>query len=470
MLEALSRLFRRGLARVGEEGWATSHDLVTEVVTAGLDAPARARLHASLARALRSDGDPLLLAQHLRAAGDGRAASAAYAEAAQRALDGFADAEAGHLATVGLDAEPSTQVEAQLRETRGQARHHLGDLRGARSDLRSALSAHGPGPAKARILARLAMLSSGADDLVRAAALAELAVVEAGDDGPTRARALEVASVLDMNLERGARSAARASEALALYERLGDANGMARILDARAMATFLDGDVRGGEAALRRAADLFEDSGDLVRVVTPRSTCGHALVFAGRPDQGLVQADAALDLARTLGHPEGQAYSLWHRAEALAALDRSDAAAEAAAEALDIATRIGHRGWTATAWRAVGVAAQERGDLDVALDAYRCSAEASEHLGLFASWAAARTAMVLVLTRSLPEARLLAEQALAAGPPLGHYEARWAQVEVAAASGDPSTAALAAVALDLMDAGGVVQGRERMLALADPRD
>jgi len=232
-------------------------------------------------------------------------------------------------------------------------------------------------------------------------------------------------------------------------------------------AQFLEGDVRGGGAALQRAADLFEDSGDLVRVVTPRSTAGHALVFAGLAEQGLVHVTSALELARTLGHPEGQAYSLWHLAEALAALGRGEEAAAEAAEALAMATRIGHRGWTATAWRAVGLAVQQRGELDEALQAFSNSLDVSEHLGLFACWAAARSAMVLV-ARGAPEVAVpLVERALGEGPPLGDYEARWAQVEVAAALGDDSAPALARDAFARMQAGGVRQGRERLLALAE---
>lgn len=470
VLDSLTRLFRAGLVRLGDQGWAASHDMVTDVVVAGLDVVARSRLHADLARALRPEGDPLVLAHHLREAGDASAAAEAYAAAARLALDTFAHEEAAHLAEAGLGlASPdvvTAPVRARLHEVRGEARQRLGDLRGGREDLRTSLGLHTAGPSRARILAQLAMLASGADDIVRAAQLAELAVVESGDDAAVRARALEVASVLDMNNDRGDRAAERAAEALTLYERLGDAGGRARIVDARAMAQFLDGDVAGGEAALRLAADLFEDSGDLVHVVTPRSTSGHALVLAGSASRGLDQATAALDTARTLGHPEGQAYALWHRSEALTALDRSEEAAADAAEGLAIATRIGHRGWTATAWRAVGLAAQRRGDLDEALRAFRTSLDLSEHLGLFASWAAARSALVLVSAGRPADAVPLVERALGEGPPLGHYEARWAQAEVAAALDEPEASALARRALELMTAGGVRQGRERLEAVA----
>ena len=69
-------------------------------------------------------------------------------------------------------------------------------------------------------------------------------------------------------------------------------------------------------------------------MVTPRSTRGHGLVFADRPADGLAETDAALRLARDLDAPEGQAYALWHRSEALSALGRTDEAEADAREAL----------------------------------------------------------------------------------------------------------------------------------------
>jgi DNA-binding SARP family transcriptional activator/tetratricopeptide (TPR) repeat protein len=467
VLDGLAPLFKAGLVRLGDLGWTTTHDMVNEAVVAELDLAERARLHARLAAALQAEsGDAALIARHLRDAGDTQRAAAAFTVAAQQALDSFADQEAVHLAGAGIDLASAPAEVAGLREIRGQAHVRLGDISGGREDLRAALAAHRSGPGRSRLLSRLAMLSSGAEDLVRAAELAELALVEAGGDAPTRARALEVASVLDMNLERRERASQRAVEALDLYREIGDASGAARILDARAMATFLDGDITAGEKALRQAADLFEDGGDLMRVVTPRSTSGHALVFAGRASDGLERIDSAWELARTLGHPEGQAYALWHRAEALASLGRLDEASATADEALSIATAIGHRGWTATAWRAVGLSAQATGDLDTALHAFRSSLEVSEHLGLFASWAAARLAMVLVEHGELDEALALSERALLEGPPLGHYEARLAHAEVTRALGLPSAGAIARDALTRARSGGMVQGADRLVELS----
>jgi tetratricopeptide (TPR) repeat protein len=232
------------------------------------------------------------------------------------------------------------------------------------------------------------------------------------------------------------------------------------------MATFLDGQVRDGVTLFARVAQLFTDSGDLLRVITPRSTCGHALVFADRPAEGRAQTEAALLLARELGSPEGQAYALWHRSEALSALGRSDEAEVDAREALRLAREAGHRGWTATAHRALGIALQTRGDLDTAAVAFTESAAvAGDALSLFASWAAARSALVAVAQGRLADADASVTLALRTGPGLGQHEARWARVELAAARGDPRCADWASEALRAAEESGATAVVRRLREL-----
>ena len=263
-----------------------------------------------------------------------------------------------------------------------------------------------------------------------------------------RAMALETSAILDMNLDRAERARTRAEESLALYRQLGDARGAARILDGRAMATFLDGRITEGVGLFGRVAELFADSGDLLRVVTPRSTRGHGMVFADRAADGLAETEAALRLARELDAPEGQAYALWHRSEALSGLGRTDEAEQDALEALRIARAAGHRGWTATAHRALGIARQTAGEMDAAALAFADSAAvAGDALTLFAAWAAARSAQVAVAQGAHVRAGPLVARALAIGPPLGRHEARLAEVELAAARGADDVAARVAAAL-----------------------
>ena len=462
-LDALSGLATAGLLRLGEQGWATAHDLVGETVTAALAPGERGRLHGLLAAALEADdADPAEVARHHRDAGDGTAAAAAFERAARRALAGYATREAAAHAEAGLAVE----TRPGLLDARAEARAAHGDVAGALADLQAA-STGAVGPARSRRLSRSAMLTMGAHDPVRAAELAELALVEAGDDAAARAVALETAAILDVNLGRAGRAAERADAALALFRGLGDGAGVARILDGRAMAAFLDGRITEAVGLFGRIATLFEDSGDLLRAVTPRSTRGHGLVFHAEPAEGLAETSAAVQLARDLGAPEGQAYALWHRSEALSALGRHAEAEADAREALTVAGTVGHRGWTATAWRALGIALQEQQRLDEAAAAFGESARAAgETLTLFASWAAARCALVAVALGRLDDAARSVERALAVGPPLGHYEARWAQVELAAARGADDCTVLAAAAWHRAGAGGHLASVPRLAELA----
>jgi tetratricopeptide (TPR) repeat protein len=432
------------LVRLGDHGWRTAHDMVTEVVVAGLTDGARARLHGRLATVLHLEhGDATEQARHWLGAGDTAKAAEAYAHAAAYALDQMANAEAEQLADAGLATGVADgPVRARLLEARAQARQRRGDIAAARDDLRAALHGHRGGPAHAGVLTQLAALDSGADDLRRAAEIAELALIEAGGDDNARAQALEVASVIDMNLDQPARAATRAADALAIYTRIGDSRGAARILDARAMAAFLHGSIEAGVGELDRAAHLFESSGDLMRAVTPRSTCGHGRVLLGRAAEGIADTERALDVARTLGHPEGQSYALWHRSEALSALGRPEAALADGQAALLIARRLQHRGWTATAWRAIGIAHQSAGDLSAALDAFRQSLDLSANLDLFSCWAAARAALVCVGLDRLSEADELVARALATGQALGRHEARWAAAALAVVRQDPDAPAV----------------------------
>jgi DNA-binding SARP family transcriptional activator/tetratricopeptide (TPR) repeat protein len=440
VLESLGRLADADLVRQRRQGWGLVHDAVGEVLVSELSTADRVRWQARLAVALDSThGDEAERARLWRDAGDRERAAAAYAAAARRALESCADDEAERLATDGLElvtrAEELSAPRRTLHEARGLARQHKGDLAGGREDLTEALRDARSGPLRAIVLAELAVLISGSEDLIRASELAELAVVEAGDDEAARARALEIASVIDMNLDRPARAGQRAAAALQIFSRLGDSHGAARILDARAMATFLDSDIRRGTELLDRAAHLFADSGDLMRLVTPRSTRGHGLVLLGRAAEGLLDADEALEIARTLGHPEGQAYALWHRGEALATLGRTELALAAGTEALAIATRIGHRGWTATSWRTIGLAEQSAGDHPAALRAFERSLAVADHLDLFACWAAARAALEQLQLGRVTAAGDLVRRSLSTGPALGRHEARWAAAALATRCG-----------------------------------
>lgn len=443
------------LVRHGALGFSTFHDLIAETMRDRLDPVERARVHGMLADALAADRAPAAeIARHLAGTGDVPAAVRAYSDAAQDRLHHHADREAEQLADEGLSLDPSPGPRAALLEVRAETCARRGDLLRAAQDLRSALALADDHRVRSRLFARMAGLQAGSEDLLRATDLADLAIAEAGDDPAARARALYVAALIDMNLERPLRAEERFAAALALFTEAGDPGGIADILDARAMAQFLDGDIERGAQAFGRVYRLFVDAGDLLRVVVPQSTRGHGLVFAGKPEEARAETAAAVELARSLGYADGEAMALWHHSEALVACGSPSEGLDYADAALATARRVGHRGWTATGLRARGIALEELGDVRGAEAAFRGSLEISEHLSLFKCWGHARLASLLVRRARPDEAAHHVSRALSSGPPLSQYEARLAQCELAVARAEPGADRLIAEALSRAADGG----------------
>ena len=468
-IRMLRDLARNHLVRHDTEGFRVDHDLVGETIRDRLDPVERAGLHQRLAEALGGDEGPVdELARHLAGAGDAAAAAAAYAEAAKSRMEHFADQEAEQLASEGLLLDPSAPVRATLMEVRAETLFRRGDFPAARDDLRTALAATASRTVRSRLLTRLAQMTLGADDMLRASELADLALAEAGDDPGARARATYVRALVDMNHDEPDLATARFDEALALFTSVGDAAGMSDIVEARAMATFGNGNITEGIEQFDRAAKLFTDNGNLLRVVTPRSTRGHGLMFANRPTDGLVETSAALQLARSLGYAEGEAMVLWHHAEVLVGCGRQEEALPVAEAGRALAQRLGHRGWTATTSGAVGIARAALGDLAGAVTAFEESLRASgEHLVMFRCWGHARLALVLLGQGKIDQAATHVHQALGAGPGLAQYYARLARCELAVRRDEDDARALIEEALALAVTGGHAVTATRLEQLAE---
>lgn len=359
---------------------------------------------------------------------------------------------------LGLD--PSREAtELHTRILRGVERSADSALRhlvpeAPQSDPRATIARRGSGPMRARMLASMALMASGADDYGRASDLVDLAIDEAGEDMRALAEALYAGSIVDMNLGLMNRAEQRASEALAHFEKLGDDAGIANILDGRAMATFMEGRVADSVAAFDRVAGLFRDAGTLARVVTPLSTKGHALVFMGKPVEALAATGEALAIALSLGERENESYARWHRSEALSALGRTAGAVESASHSLEIAESLGHREWTVAALRALGIAFRVADDLDASEQAHRRGLSMSEGIPLFSTWHAANLALTLIAAGKHGDAAPFVKQVCGGSPALGLFEARLAEVRLLSALGDERTAERRATLLADAEAAG----------------
>ena len=461
LLDDLDALTRTCLARLGDNGWAPAHDLVGETVAAGLERAERGRLHQLLAQALIAEhGDSAEIARHLAAAGDRSAAAAAYATATRDRLERFAGDEALRLADAGLSLDPEPAVRSALLEARAEGRAVAGDLRGARADLQSVLGMGRSGSERTRTQARMAMLTLG-QDLGQAAEFAEMALTEAVADRAARAEALAVAAFVDVNIGHVDRAEARSTEALALFEQLGDGGGVARMLDARASVTWARGRISEAADLYERVARLYMGSGKLLLAGTPRAVRAWTLVVMGRAGQGLIEVDEALELERTLGQTEGTAFCLMVRAEALSALDRAGEARETANEALALFRRLGARMWEATTLRVLGQAEQAAGNLEEAASVLREAVEASTGMPFHHAMAAGRLASVLVVMGELESAEAYATRALAERSPGGGYEAHLVLAEIALLRGEVDAEVMAAEALELAASAAYVDSPAR---------
>jgi tetratricopeptide (TPR) repeat protein len=293
----------------------------------------------------------------------------------------------------------------------------------------------------------MAALAAGSDAYERGARLADLALLEAGAAAAARAEALAVGAVVDMNLGDFDRSTLRAQEAFELFEAAGDRHGMARVLDVQVMRDFMAGKIAEATEAFARVATLFEASGDLLRIVVPRSTRGHGLVFMARPAEGREEIDRAMAVAEELDHGESIAYCLWHRSEAFAALGEPGRAIVDGERALAIAERLRHLEWQAASLCGLGVAHLADGNVIAAEAVLRRALVNAVGIPVFTSWANARLARVLIMTGRLAEAEVAVDKALAQPVASAHYEARLAHVELASARDDPEFETIARRAL-----------------------
>ncbi|WP_299735800.1 BTAD domain-containing putative transcriptional regulator [Pseudonocardia sp. 73-21] len=467
-LDVLDALVEAGMVDGCTDGWTVATGTIGGAVLDTLGWTEQARLHLLLAQALQQqEADGAEIATHLAAGGDQQAAATAFATAAHARLDQIADEDALHLADAGLSLSAQGAVKAALLEVRGEVHRRRGRLPQARTDLETALAHRSTGPDRSRILAQLAILETRSRDVIGGGELVELAIAEAGDDPAARGQALAAGAITDLTLPRLGRARRRFHEARHLLDQAGDTNGAARLLYWRGMARFVAG--RPAEAAreLDPLAHLAAVPTEVLRLWHPRVIRGHALVFMAEPAAGLAEIEEVLAWARAVEHPVVHSACLWHRGEALAALGRHADAVDSAEAAVAIARRVGHAEEVAASLRGLGVAWHATGDLERAEQAFRGSLRTAQNAPLFAGWAAARLGLVLVEQGRFAEAAPLIDTARHHGMPLIRHEARWAHAELLRARGEHTASRFATTALNAARTSGYLVLVPRLAALAE---
>lgn len=466
----LDGLARAGLVTPGPDGWRPGHELFSQALAGRLRPAERASTHALLAKALQQHGGGTAeIAAHLAASGDRDRASAAYAAAAARCLGQRSDDEALRLAEAGLSLGPSGPAGAQLLQTRAEAYRRRGKLKEARADLKAALESCDDAAGRSGLLAELAILEARSVSIYRGEELVELAIAEAHGQPGALGQALAAGAIIDLPAGNLARARRRFQRARQLLEEAGEVRGCARLLYWQAMTSYTAGRLREAATRLRDLAHLPALPVEVLRLWSPRATRGHVLALLGQPEAGLTEIDETLAQAGTARYLAVEAECLWRRSEALVFAGRSGEAVEQAEQAVFVATQLSHAGCTAGALRGLGIAWEAAGKLDRAEEAFRCSRITAEGNTLFAAWASARLGACLARQGRPRDAAPHVRDALATGPPLSRYEARWAHAELLAARGeDIACQAAAAAALQAAQKGGYLVLVPRLSELAVP--
>jgi tetratricopeptide (TPR) repeat protein len=277
---------------------------------------------------------------------------------------------------------------------------------------------------------------------------------------------LAIGAIIDANTGHLEQAASRSDEALGLFEQIGDAQGVAGVLEARATSLLVQGRLREAVATFSRAADLFQDAGQLLRLGTTQAMRAFTLVLTGRADEALAQAETMVELARMLECIEGEGFALTMRGFALAALGKPEEATSQLEETLVRARRFGHREHTLATLLFLSIAQQATGHLQQAEANLREALQLAQRLPLYSPWVSARLASVLIA-----QGHLSAAESFVVHPLPGtvmDFEVRLARTELAIARGDPDAPETAAQALALAEDAGHLFSASRLRQLLGP--
>jgi DNA-binding CsgD family transcriptional regulator/tetratricopeptide (TPR) repeat protein len=153
-------------------------------------------------------------------------------------------------------------------------------------------------------------------------------------------------------------------EALAIAERLGDRHAIGETVDLLGVASYFGADLPEAVAWYRRAVDLFRELDDPRGLVTGLAML--AFLNGARDmlplalgdmdvDAGVRDGEEAVQVARSIDWPAGEAFALFQLAIALSARGEYGRALELAERGLRIAEEIGHQQWRTLGHCTLGV-------------------------------------------------------------------------------------------------------------------
>jgi DNA-binding NarL/FixJ family response regulator/Flp pilus assembly protein TadD len=357
--------------------FAFRHALGQQAIYQSLLARERRLLHSTIAEALESlyTSPPLReahlvdLASHFFAAGDWAKALAYGQRAGEKSLALYAPYAAIENLTQALESAHQLNVAppGRLFHARGEAYATLGDFDHAGKDYERALDiarAASDDTLEWQCVMALGFLWAGRD-YVQAGEWFQRASDQAAHlaDPALRARSLNRLGNWLVNTGRIEDGLRAHQEALEIFEKQKDPEGMAETLDLLGITYGMRGERVAAVEKLGQAITLFRDLGDtqsLVSSLAMRSLqsmpgASETTYYPSRTREGCVQdATEAVLLARQIDSLTGQAFAENALAHTLLAFGEFGQALDHAQEAVRIAGEIEHQQWTVAAHHCLG--------------------------------------------------------------------------------------------------------------------
>jgi DNA-binding CsgD family transcriptional regulator len=453
--------------------FAFRHALTREAIRARLLARERVALHRAIATALEQDhahrpqdDTDDALAYHTFEAGVWDAARRYALRAAARALTLSAPREAlQHFErAVTATENAGLPADASLLIGRGQVNETLGAFGLANDDFTAALAAARATDDRRTewmALHALGMLWA-ARDYDRAGHYRQdaLEVARAIGDPVLLARSLNRVGNWFANREEPHSGIPHHNEALAIFEQVADARGVAETVDLLAMAHHVAGAQAVATTMYERSVELFstlDDRRGLANALAVLAVCGPSHHASPGPvgtsihSAALLRDERAIGLAVDIGWRAGEAFARYLLADCLAWRGEYRRALQLARESLAITQEIEHLQWECGTRRVLGVIALDLGASGEAIAQFSAAHDIARRLGsaTWTRWTGASLAIALARAGQSDQATAVLDavdhtlpQSTARGElrTLGERFMGMARAEIALATGNPAEA------------------------------
>ena len=373
LVQALDEMWERRIIREqGTDGYDFSHDKLREGAYAALSRARRRLLHRRVADAIEQlsgssqDSHIMDLAYHFYEGGAWEKAWKYGQRAGEQAQAMYAPRAAIEQFTRALDAaqKGAIPIPTLLHRLRGQAYQTLGDFERARLDYETTLQlARDAGDQQGEWQALMDLSFLWAErDYAQTGAYCQraLVLVRGMDDPITLAYTLNRLGNWHVNIEQPSEALLYHNEALTLFQRAHDVQGIAQTYDLLGMANTLGGDLQQASAFFQQAITLFrklDDRQGLASSLTTLMILGEGggyetgtMVPATTSFTETIQfGELALQTAREIGQRSAEAFALFAMAQYLGPHGEYSRVLEAAQASLAIAKQIEHRQWLTSA-------------------------------------------------------------------------------------------------------------------------